>query len=70
MAILGIILIVAGAVSVLYGIMQNNSLEAQLTSLFSSGKTNPGTIWIVIGIIAVVVGIVLMVLNSKKNSSR
>ena len=69
MAILGIILIVAGAASIVYGIIQNNSLAAQLTSLFSGGSGNPGTKWIIIGVIAVVAGIVLMVLNSKKKNS-
>ena len=59
-AILGLILLIVG-------ISQNNSLEAQLASLFGSGKVNPGTPWIVIGIILILGAAVLFVINKKKN---
>jgi len=61
MIILGIILVFAGVGSTIFGVTQNNSLEAQLTSFFSSGTTNPGTIWIIIGVVAIVLGIVLII---------
>ena len=64
MFILGIILIIACAG---YGFMQNNSLEAQFTSIMSSGTANPGTMFIVIGVILLVVGIILCVVGRKKN---
>lgn len=67
MTIVGIICIVAGVISAIYGISMNNSIEAQLTSLFSSGNANPGTMWIIIGVIAVVIGIVLLIAGRKKN---
>lgn len=68
MVVLSVILMLGGAISVILGIMQNNSLEAQLASVISSGKTNPGTMWIVIGVIAVVVGIILLVVSRKKKN--
>ena len=55
MFILGIILIIAGIGCAGYGFMQNNSLEAQFTSI------------IVIGVILLVVGIILCVVGRKKN---
>ena len=66
MFILGIILAVAGVVCAGFGFMQNNSLEAQFNSLISSGTTNPGTIFLVIGVILLVVGILLCILSKKK----
>lgn len=66
MVIIGVILMVLGVGSAVFGFMQNNSLEAQLTSIFSSGRANPGTTWIVIGIAALVVGIILMIIGLRK----
>lgn len=67
MFILGIILIIAGIGCAGYGYMQNNSLEAQFTSIMSSGTTNPGTMFIIIGVILLVVGIIICVAGRKKN---
>ena len=68
MFVFGIILAVLGAGSLIFGIVQNNSLEAQFSSFFSSGAVNPGTIWIVIGIIAALVGIVLIFTSRRRTS--
>lgn len=65
--ILGVILLVLGAVSVGYGYMHNNSLEAQLTSLFSSGTANPGTIFIIIGVVVAVIGGLVCIRAIKRN---
>lgn len=65
--ILGVILLVLGAVSVGYGYMQNNSLEAQLTSLFSSGTANPGTIFIIIGVVVAIIGGLVCIRAIKRN---
>lgn len=54
--ILGAILLVLGVACAGYGYLQNNSIEAQLSSLLSTGTTNPGTIYIVIGAVVAVVG--------------
>ena len=68
MKFLGIILSILGCLSSIYGINLNNSFEAQLTSLFSNGSKNPGTTWIVIGVIIAIIGIVL-ILKKTKNST-
>ncbi|MGI6151088.1 MAG: DUF3185 family protein [Christensenellales bacterium] len=68
MFIFGIILAVLGAGSLIFGFVQNNSLEAQFTSFISSGTVNPGTTWIIIGVIAVILGIVLMGIGKKKST--
>lgn len=67
MFILGIILIIAGIGCAGYGYMQNNSLEVQVNSFLSSGSVNPGTLFIVIGVILLVVGIIICVVGRKKN---
>ncbi len=69
MLVLSIILIVAGAGSLIFGYTQNNSLERQLETLFSTGNSNPGTTWIIIGAIAAVVGVILLIasMSKKKN---
>ena len=70
MTIAGAILIALGIGSTIYGFYLNNSMEAQLNSLFNSGNVDPGTVWIVVGIIALVIGIVLLFLGiSKKTPS-
>ncbi len=66
MLALGIILIIAGAGSAIYGFISNNSWESQLSSLLSSGSVNPGTLWIIIGVVAIIIGIILTVVSSKK----
>ena len=54
--ILGAILLVLGVACAGYGYLQNNSIDAQLSSLLSTGTTNPGTIYIIIGAVVAVVG--------------
>lgn len=66
MTILGILLLVAGVISAIYGNSMNNSVEAQLSSLFSSGTTDPGTTWIIIGVVAIVLGLILVVGGLRK----
>ncbi len=66
MLVIGILLVLAGAGSTIFGIVQNNDLERQMESIFESGTANPGTVWIVVGAVALVVGIILLVVNFKK----
>lgn len=68
MIIAGAILIALGIGATIYGFYLNNSMEAQLNALFSSGNVDPGTGWIVVGIIALVIGIVLLVVGMTKKS--
>lgn len=70
MIIVGILLIAAGGASAIYGVTQNNSWEAQLSSLFSRGSSDPGTVWIIIGTLAVVVGLVLLIAGIAKTRAK
>lgn len=47
--------------------MQNNSLEAQFTSILSSGTANPGTIFIIIGVILLILGVIICVTGRKRS---
>lgn len=66
MLLSGILLMLAGAASIVMGITQNNDVERQLEAIFNDGVTNPGTVWIVIGAIVVVIGIILLIFHLKK----
>jgi len=61
MVFFGFLLIVAGAGSLIYGVNQNNSLTAQFQSLYSSGTANPGTIYIIIGAIGAIIGLIMII---------
>lgn len=61
MLILGIILIILGGVSYVHGDNLNNSFTAQFNSIFYNATANPGSTWITLGIIAAVVGLILVV---------
>lgn len=66
MFILGIMLIIAGLGCAGFGFIQNNSLEAQINSLLSSGTANPGTMFIIIGAVLIVVGVACCIASKKK----
>ena len=68
LVIIGIILIVLGAGGSIYGIIQNNSIDAQMKSLFENGSIDPGTVFIVGGAVIAVIGIVVLMkgLSRKK----
>ena len=62
---------VAGVVSIIVGSNMNNSIASQLESIFSGGGANPGTPWIVIGVVVGVVGLVLLIAGLvKKNNNK
>ena len=58
---------VSGGALISYGSRLNNSLEAQLNSLLSSGMTDPGTVWITFGVLGAVLGLVLLIFSFRKN---
>lgn len=68
MTVFGVILAILGAGSCIYGIVQNNSMDAQLSSIFSSGRANPGTIFILVGAVFSAIGIFLWIKGRSKNS--
>lgn len=70
MMVLGIIALIAGVISAIYGNSLNNSLEAQLGSLLHHGTTNPGDPFLYAGIAIAVVGVVLIVVHFVKKNKK
>ena len=70
MIFLGILFILAGAGGAVYGVMQNNDAGKQLESLLSTGKTNPGTIFIVIGAAAALLGLIFIIIGLSSRSGK
>lgn len=70
MIILGIILICAGAASYIYGEQLNNNIGMQLESFFNTGSTNPGSIYVTIGIVVAVIGLIIAVIGIIKKFQR
>ena len=52
----GVILGIFGIISLIGGIAANNNAMFQIASAISGGSGSPGTIWIVVGIIALIAG--------------
>ena len=53
--------IAAGAGSAIYGNHLNNDLDAQLEAIWNNGTKNPGDLWLILGGIVAVIGLVLLV---------
>lgn len=66
----GIILIVLGCLLAILGFAANSSDELQIVSFLSGHGTNPGTPFIVIGVILIIVGVLLIILKSKKSRNK
>lgn len=69
MLIGGAVLAVAGLISLIFGFIRNSDTMAIAESVLKGGSTHPGTIFIIIGLIAIVAGAVLAYLafkNKKK----
>lgn len=67
--VFGVLFVIAGLISTIYGYYLNNSFEAQLSYLWNTGRTNPGTIFIVVGIAAAILGIVIAILSYTNKTS-
>ena len=61
--IAGAIMAIIGLIFLMYGNSQNNNIGSQLRSLFGSGQTNPGTPWMIVGGVALGVGVILVVVK-------
>jgi uncharacterized membrane protein YvbJ len=59
--IVGVALAMVGLGLMLYGNSQNHNIGTQLTSLLGSGKTNPGTSWMIGGGIVLCIGVILII---------
>ena len=66
MIIIGVIMLIAGISSYIYGNQMNNSIEMQVKSLLNSGTTNPGSIFVTVGIVVAVIGVILIVVGCIK----
>lgn len=60
MIVIGIIFILTGGSCWMYGDSLNNDYETQIRSVWNEGKTNPGSIFVIIGIIVVIIGAILI----------
>ncbi len=70
MIALGIILICAGAASYIYGEQLNSNVEKQLESLFNTGSSDPGSIYVTIGIVVAVIGLVFTIIGIVEKFQR
>ena len=64
MIIIGSILFIVGLVFIIHGSTLNNSLEAMIRR----NSTQPGTVFIVLGIIGLIAGIILLIIGIIKKS--
>jgi DNA-directed RNA polymerase subunit RPC12/RpoP len=70
MTIFGVIFVLSGIGSIIYGVNLNNNLASQLKSLWNSGSTNPGTTYIIIGVIAIIVGLIMIYAGLEKDKEK
>ena len=63
----GILLLLAGVISYAYGISLNNDIDTYLSSVFEKGETSPGSTFIVLGVVAMGIGLVLLILGIVKS---
>lgn len=59
--VFGIMLVVSGFISIIYGNNLNNNYEEQFVSFWEKGQSNPGDTWIYIGVGLLLVGIILSI---------
>ena len=69
MKILGLISIIAGSVCAVYGNSLNNNVQAKLDSFLNNGSTNPGDIYLYIGIPLAIIGLGLFIAGLIKNNN-
>ena len=67
MAGCGVLLLLAGLISYGYGVTLNNDMEKQLSSMLGKGEANPGSTYIVLGVVAMIVGLALLILGIVKS---
>ncbi len=64
--VVGIFFMLAGIVSIICGIVQNDDLERRMEAVLAGRSANPGTVWIIVGAIVLVVGVILLVWHFEK----
>lgn len=66
MILAGIIAIVFGGGLCVYGYTENNNLANQVISVLSGGGTDPGTPYLISGIVIFIIGVILLLYGFKK----
>ncbi len=69
-SIIGFIMLLLGISMIFIGNDQNNDMERKISSLFESGKTNPGDLVLYSGMILVVIGVVLFIVGFVLKSQK
>ena len=67
MIALGVLTTLIGIFCTVYGSQLNNDLSAQLSSFFETGKTNPGDIFMGLGIFLLIIGAVCLTCGIIRN---
>jgi len=66
MKIISFVAMIAGIVLAIIGFNKNSDPMAIAENVLKGGSANPGTIWIILGVVAILAGVVLLVLDIKK----
>lgn len=66
----GILLLLTGIGSAIYGNTLNNDMNAQLNSMFGNGVKNPGDIWIYCGAAVALIGVTLIICGVIKQTAK
>ena len=69
MIVFGFLLFASGIASYIYGDQMNNSLEKQFASFLSNGTTNPGSIFVTLGIALAILGIIFIIAGAVRSSN-
>ncbi len=67
MIALGVLLALFGIMLIIMGNATNNDAINQLESFFNNGTTNPGDVYIIIGITLIIVGVILVIVGFYKD---
>ena len=67
MKIISVVAMLVGIVLAIIGFNKNGDPMAIAESVMNGGSANPGTMWIILGIAALAAGVVLLVIDLKKN---
>ena len=65
-AIVGAMFTISGVALAIYGASKNNSYSSRWDSVLSGGSLDPGTVFIVIGVIVALVGFIMMMIGLSK----
>jgi uncharacterized membrane protein len=67
--VLGVILTLVGIISIIHGVNLNNSILTQIQNIFGSKPANPGTTYIILGILGVIAGSIMIFYGYKRKQS-